>query len=214
VRLDDGQELDIGPDTAFEIPPGHDKWVVGEVPWEVVEWGGSGRAMEAALADGGTRMLASVLFTDIVDSTERLRDVGDAAWRDLLARHDARLREELSVHRGREVKTTGDGLLAVFDSPTRAVRCAAAMTRRAHDGGIEMRAAVHTGEVETVADDVRGIAVHVAARLLSLGGPGDVILSAATSDLVEGSGLALEDLGEHELKGVGGRRRAFRLATS
>lgn len=213
VVMDDGQELDIGPDTTFEIPPGHDKWVVGDEAWETVEWGGSGRAMEAALGDVETRMLATVLFTDIVDSTTRLREIGDASWRDLVARHDARLREELNVHRGREVKMTGDGLLAVFDSPTRAVRCAVAMTRAAHDLGIEMRAAVHTGEVESVADDVRGIAVHLAARLLALGGPGDVILSAATTDLIEGSGLAVEDLGDHDLKGAGDRRRAFRVVS-
>jgi class 3 adenylate cyclase len=115
--MDDGQTLDIGPDTAFDIPPGHDKWVVGDEPWVTIEWRGSGRAFGEAIADAGSRMLASVVFTDIVDSTQTLQELGDAAWRDVLSAHNGRLREVLNAYRGREIKTTGDGLLAVFDSP-------------------------------------------------------------------------------------------------
>ena len=122
VVMDDGQAMDLGPGSVFDIPPGHDKWVVGDEPWITVEWGGSGRAMGQAMQEPPDRQLATVLFTDIVDSTAQLRAVGDAAWRDQLAAHNARLREQLNVFRGREVKTTGDGLLAMFDSPTRAVR--------------------------------------------------------------------------------------------
>ena len=129
VVMDDGQTLDIGPHTVFDVPPGHDQWVIGDEPWVAIEWGASGRALEAALNEAGTRSLGTLMFTDIVDSTARLQAVGDAAWRDLLAAHNARLREQLNIFRGREVKTTGDGVLAIFDSPTRAIQCAAAMTR-------------------------------------------------------------------------------------
>jgi class 3 adenylate cyclase len=211
VVMDDGQTLDIGPDTVFDIPPGHDKWVLGEVPWVCIEWGASGRALSAALHETSARSLATVLFTDIVDSTITLERIGDAAWRDLLAAHNARLREELNVYRGREVKTTGDGILAVFDSPTRAVQCAAAMLRSTQAIGVEIRVGVHTGEIELVGDDVRGIAVHTAARILGLAGRNEVLVSATTADLLEGSGLVLEDAGVHELKGMSAARQVFRL---
>lgn len=211
VVMDDGQTLDIGPDAVFDIPPGHDKWVVGNEPWVTIEWGASGRALDAALQEAGARSLATVLFTDIVDSTALLQAIGDAGWRDLLATHNARLREQLNVYRGREVKTTGDGLLAIFDSPTRAVRCAVEMTRSVRAIGLEIRAGLHTGEIELVGDDVRGIAAHTAARILGLAGPGDVLVSSTTSGLIEGSGIELEDAGVHELKGLPGLRQVFRL---
>lgn len=212
VVMDDGQRLDIGPDTVFDIPPGHDKWVVGDEPWVTIEWGASGRALGAALRETGTRMLATVLFTDIVSSTARLEAMGDAAWRDVLAAHNGRLREVLNVYRGREVKTTGDGLLATFDSPTRAVQCAAEMVRATGTLGIEIRAGLHTGDVELIGDDIRGIAVHTAARILALAGPGEVLLSSTTSGLIEGSGIVVIDAGAHELKGLSGSRHVYRLA--
>ncbi len=210
VVMDDGQTLDVGPDTVFDIPPGHDKWVVGDEPWVTIEWGASGRALEA-LNESGARSLATVLFTDIVDSTARLQRIGDAAWRDLLAAHNGRLREQLNIFRGREVKTTGDGLLAVFDSPTRAAQCALEITRSVRAIGLEIRAGLHTGEIELVGDDVRGIAVHTAARILALAGPGEVLVSSSTAGLIEGSDLILEDAGLHELKGLSGTRQVFRL---
>jgi class 3 adenylate cyclase len=211
VVMDDGQTLDIGPHTVFDIPPGHDKWVTGSEPWVTIEWGASGRALGAALHEAGTRSIATVLFTDIVDSTARLQSVGDAAWRDLLAAHNARLREQLNIFRGREVKTTGDGFLATFDSPTRAVQCAAEMTRSTRAIGIAIRVGIHTGEIELVGDDVRGIAVHMAARVLALAASGEVLVSSTTSGLLEGSGVALEDAGIHELKGLSGLRQVYRL---
>jgi class 3 adenylate cyclase len=214
VVMDDGQALDIGPDTVFEIPPGHDKWVVGDEPWETIEWGASGRAMAAALEDAGDRSVATVMFTDIVDSTATLERVGDAVWHGMLVAHNARLRDELNVFRGREVKTTGDGFLAVFDSATRAVRCAAAMTRSAQSNDLPIRVGLHTGEVEFIGGDVRGIAVHAAARVMSLAGPGEVLVSSTTSALLEGSDLVLEDAGTHELKGLSGARQVFRLVVS
>jgi class 3 adenylate cyclase len=211
VVMDDGQMLDIGPHTVFDIPPGHDQWVIGDEPWVAVEWGASGRALGAALNEAGTRSLLTVLFTDIVDSTARLQAVGDAAWRDLLAAHNARLREQLNIFRGREVKTTGDGLLAVFDSPTRGAQCAVEIIRSVQTIGLEIRAGLHTGEVELVGDDVRGIAVHTAARILALTAPSEVLVSSTTAGLLEGSGLVLEDAGVHELKGLAGTRQVFRL---
>jgi class 3 adenylate cyclase len=214
VLMDDGQTLDIGPNTVFDIPPGHDKWVTGDEPWVTIEWGASGRALGAVLHEAGTRSLTTVLFTDIVDSTARLQALGDAAWQDLLASHNGRLREQLNVFRGREVKTTGDGFLAIFDSPARGLRCAVGMTRATRAIGIEIRIGVHTGEVELVGDDVRGIAVHTAARILSLAGPGEVLVSSTTSSLLEGSDIVLEDAGVHELKGLSGPRQVYRVDTS
>jgi class 3 adenylate cyclase len=212
VQMDDGEGMDLGPGSVFDIPPGHDKWVVGDEPWVTVEWGGSGRAMGQAMQEPSDRQLTTVLFTDIVDSTVRLRTVGDAAWRDQLAAHNARLRDQLNVFRGSEIKTTGDGLLAMFDSPTRAVRAASAMVAACDSMGLAIRVGVHTGEVELVGDDVRGIAVHVAARVLAAAEPREVLLTQTTADLVEGSGISLEAAGEHELKGITGTRRLLRVA--
>ena len=137
--------------------------------------------------------------------------MGDAAWREVLRVHNARFREELNRFRGREVNTTGDGFLAVFDSATRAVRFAAAMSRAAQKMGLSIRAGVHTGEVEFVGGDARGLAVHAAARVMSLAGPDEVLVSPTTSDLLEGAGLLLEDAGTHELKGLSGPRHLFRV---
>jgi class 3 adenylate cyclase len=137
--------------------------------------------------------------------------MGDSVWLDLLRRHNLSLRDDLNSFRGREVSTTGDGFLAVFDGATRAVRCAMVMTRSAEELGLRIRVAIHTGEVELVAGDVRGIAVHTTARLMSLAGPDEVLVSSTTKDLVEGSGLVLEDAGTHELKGLSGPQQAFRV---
>ena len=211
VVMDDGETLDIGPNEVFEIPPGHDEWVTSTVAWVAIEWGASSRAMVVALHETSERSLATVLFTDIVDSTATIERVGDQAWHDLLVRHNALIRDELNVFRGREMKTTGDGFLAVFDSATRAVRCAAAMSRSAQAIDLPIRIGLHTGEVEFVGDDVRGIAVHAAARVMAVAGPNEVMVSSTTSGLIEGSDLVLEDAGSHELKGLSGRRQVFRL---
>jgi class 3 adenylate cyclase len=210
VLMDDGEALDIPPDSIFEIPPGHDAWVVGDEPWVAVEWT-SAHLVGIGPGGAGDRVVTTVLFTDIVDSTAMAQRIGDSAWMDLLRRHNASLRGDLNTFRGREVSTTGDGFLAVFDGATRAVRCAVAMTRSAQDLGLRIRAAIHTGEVELVAGDIRGIAVHTAARLMSLAGPDEVLVSSTTKDLVEGSGLVLEDAGAHELKGLSGPQQAFRV---
>ena len=213
VATDDGQELEILPESVYEIPAGHDAWVVGDVPWVTVEWT-SARTFAIAPEGPGERVLATVLFTDIVDSTATMQRVGDGAWRDLLLTHDRLLRDRLNDFRGREVATTGDGFLAVFDGATRAVRCGSAMCRSARSVGLEIRVGVHTGEVEFVGGNARGMAVHAAARVMSVAGPGEVLVSSTTKDLLEGSGLTLEDAGTHALKGLTGERRLFRLTAS
>jgi class 3 adenylate cyclase len=148
------------------------------------------------------RVLATVLFTDIVDSTKRASELGDSAWRELLDRHDSTVRRELDRFRGVEVKTVGDGFLATFDGPARAIQCAVAVRENLQPLGLEMRAGLHTGEVERRGDDVGGIAVHIGARVAALAGPGQVLTSSTVKDLVVGSGIGFEPRGSHTLKGV------------
>jgi class 3 adenylate cyclase len=157
------------------------------------------------------RVLATVLFTDIVDSTKRAAELGDRAWRDLLERHDALVRSQLERFSGREVKQTGDGFLARFDGPARAIRCACAIAEEAPELGIRIRAGLHTGECELIGDDIGGMAVHVAARVGAMAGAGEVLVSGTVRDLVLGSGIDLADRGTHELKGVPGDWRVFEV---
>jgi class 3 adenylate cyclase len=159
------------------------------------------------------RVLATVVFTDVVGSTERAAELGDARWKELLASHHAVVRAELASYRGREIDTAGDGFFAIFDGPARAVRCAQAMIDAVRSLGLEIRAGVHTGEVEVSRGDVRGIAVHIGARVMSVAGPSEIVVSSTVRDLVAGSGLRFEDGGEHDLKGVPERWRLYRVAT-
>jgi class 3 adenylate cyclase len=209
VLMDDGQTMDVQAGSVYEIPPGHDAWVVGDEPFITIDWTSAHTWLaQEVLADS---IVVTVVLTDIVDSTAILHKVGDWAWRELLASHNARLREQLNTFRGRQVKSTGDGILAVFDSPSRAVRAAAAMSAAARAIDLPIRIGVHTGEVELMGDDIRGLAVHAAARVMALGGPDDVMVSSTTHDLLEGSTLTLEDTGTHELKGLPGARTVYRL---
>jgi len=156
------------------------------------------------------RVLATVLFTDLVGSTEQATTLGDAAWASLLARHDAAVRDELARFGGEEIDTAGDGFLAMFDGPARAIRCGLSIRGALQLLGLDVRAGAHTGEVERPAESKpRGIAVHVGARIMSLAGAGEVFVSSTTHDLVAGSGLDFEDRGEHVLKGVDGARRVY-----
>jgi len=155
------------------------------------------------------RVLATVLFTDMVGSTERSAALGDKRWRDLLEAHNRVMREELDRFRGREIDTAGDGFFATFDGPARAVRCACAMRNELARLGIDIRAGLHTGECELVADKVRGIAVHIGSRVASLARPGEVLVSSTVKDLVAGSGLDFEDRGVQTLRGVPGEWRLF-----
>lgn len=160
------------------------------------------------------RVLATVLFTDIVDSTRLATEMGDRRWRDLLEEHQKLVRERLARFEGREVKTTGDGFLAIFDGPTRAVECARAIADDMPSLGIEVRAGLHTGEVELMGDDVGGIAVHVAARISALAGPGEVLTSRTVRDLAAGSGVDFEAFGRHELKGVPDEWEIYTVAST
>jgi class 3 adenylate cyclase len=163
-------------------------------------------------AQAADRALATVLFTDIVGSTELAVQLGDRQWSDLLERHDAIVRRQLDGFQGREIVTTGDGFLATFDGPARAIQCAQAITEQVQPLGIEVRAGLHTGECEFAADDVHGIAVHIGARILGLAGPSEVLASSTVADLVAGSGMRFTDRGTHALKGVPGQWRIVALA--
>jgi class 3 adenylate cyclase len=160
------------------------------------------------------RALAAILYTDIVESTQRVAALGDREWRTLLDTHDAVARTMVSQYRGRVVKMTGDGMLAIFDGPGRAIRCATALGDALRPLGLEIRAGLHTGEVEMRETDIAGIAAHIAARVLQAAGPGDLMVSAAVPMLVAGSGFDFEDRGEHELKGVPGAWRLFAVVAS
>lgn len=210
-RLEDGTEIEIRPGQVFEIPPGHDGWVVGNEPFVAYDVAG---VRSFARVDAHTqRVLGAVLFTDIVDSTSVAERLGPVRWRELVGQHNELIQFELDRYRGRLVKTTGDGVLALFDGSERAVRAAGAICRQAPTLGIEVRAGVHTGEVELVPGDVRGLAVHIAARIMALAGPGQVWLSATTRELAADAGLTFTDVGSHELKGVSGARQLYALST-
>jgi class 3 adenylate cyclase len=207
VEMDDGSTLDIAPNDVFDIPPGHDGWVTSEAPMRAINWSGVRTWMPAP--ESGERMLATMLVTDIVGSTELAARLGHEAWRDLLGQHNRIVRNELDRLRGREVSTTGDGFLAIFDSPGRAMRAAIGIRRALASIEVEVRQGVHTGEVERVGEDVRGIAVHEASRIAAAAGPGEILVSATTRALAGSDGLAFVDRGSHELKGLDGARELF-----
>jgi class 3 adenylate cyclase len=158
------------------------------------------------------RVLSTVLFTDIVGSTEHASAMGDRRWRELLDEHDRSVRRELVRFQGREIKTTGDGFLSAFDGPARAIRCARAMAQAAGQLGLGVRSGLHTGECEVRGDDLAGLAVHIGSRVAALAGPGEVLVSGTVKDLVVGAGIEFEDRGEHELRGVPGTWRLYAVA--
>jgi len=209
VETDAGDVCEFGIEDVYDIPPGHDASVIGNEAFEAIEFAS---ARVFGVPADGDRVLATMLCTDIVDSTSHLRRLGDATWRELLLEHNQRTRLELNRFRGREIQTTGDGFLAAFDGPARAVRCAEAMGQAVANLDIAIRAGVHTGEVEFIGDDVRGLTVHEAARVAGVAMPGEVLVSATTKLLLAGSGLTFESAGVHELKGLGDARELFRLA--
>jgi class 3 adenylate cyclase len=160
------------------------------------------------------RILATVMFTDVVGSTERAASLGDRRWGELLDAHDAAVRHQLAVFRGREVKATGDGFLATFDGPARGIRCGCAIRDAASDLQLDVRVGLHTGEIEVRGDDIGGVAVHIGQRVSALAQPSEVIVSSTVKDLVAGSGIEFEERGEHELKGIPGRWRLFAVRAS
>jgi class 3 adenylate cyclase len=155
------------------------------------------------------RVLATVMFTDIAESTKIAADLGDSRWRALIESHNALVRRELDLHRGREVDSAGDGFLAHFDGPARAIRCASAIVDGAARLGLRVRAGVHTGECEMAGGKLRGVAIHIGARVMAAAAPGEVVVSSTVRDLVAGSGLQFADRGRHELKGVSGEWQLY-----
>jgi class 3 adenylate cyclase len=201
-RIPDARFVELkGGDNMFSI--GDSEGLLGEIEEFLT---GERHQLEA------DRMLATVLFTDICGSTERAAQLGDRSWRYMLERHDALFRRALERHRGREVKRTGDGFLATFDGPARAIRCAADLTDSVGSIGIQIRAGLHTGELEVMDGDLGGLAVHIAARVMDRAGPSEVFVSSTVKDLVVGSGIEFEERGEHELRGVPGEWRLFSVS--
>jgi class 3 adenylate cyclase len=189
--------------TALEITDAHGSVVVRADQSAIL------RPRRGAPAAPVDRVLTTVMLTDIVGSTRLARDLGDARWNDVLAEHHAVVRRLLALHKGREIKTTGDGFLATFDSPTRAVRCAAAIRDGLHGLGLEVRIGLHTGECDFGGGDVAGVAVHVASRLEAAAQPGQILVTSTVNDVVAGSGLHLADAGVRTLKDLDGEWKLF-----
>jgi class 3 adenylate cyclase len=210
VTMDDGTVLVIERGDGYQIPPGHDAEIVGAEPFDAVEFS-SAHTFGLSPEELGERVLATVLFSDVVGSTAMLSKLGDRAGTSLLQEHNARIREAIDRYRGREIDTAGDGFLAIFDGAARAVRAAALMDPAVEPLGIRVRVGLHTSEVEFVGGKPRGVGIAAAARVAALAGPGEVLVSGTTRDLLDGSGLVLEPRGEHELKGISGPRAIFAL---
>jgi class 3 adenylate cyclase len=209
IVMRDGITLRFGPLDVFEIPPGHDGYTLGDEPCVQIEWSGLRAFAGFRLAGTYNRALVTLLLTDLAGSTAMAHRLGDVAWRDLLSAHFEATRAELERHHGHEVNTTGDGLLATFDGPAAALRCASAIGRAAARAGLRIRASVHVGEVELVGTDVRGIAVHQAARILAKAAADEILVSATTRALAGSSGFAFRQRGTHVLKGLPGEWELF-----
>jgi class 3 adenylate cyclase len=204
----DGELAEAGPGDVLDISPGHDSWVIGDAA--AVLLGVQGVLGWAKAPDAGDRVLMTLLFTDIVASTEAAERLGDRAWKHLLATHEESVRGLLELHRGREAGTTGDGFVASFDSPAQAIRCALAVAAASRDMGVEVRAGVHAGEVEMAGRELRGLAVHLTARIMGAASAGEVFVSATARELATGAGIEFEDRGSHAFKGIAGERHVYR----
>jgi class 3 adenylate cyclase len=207
VEMDDGSALDISPNDVFEIPPGHDGWVVSEQPMRAINWSG----VRTWLPDpeAGERVVVSILISDIVGSTETAIRLGDKAWRELLGQHNRDVRDQIDRFRGREVNTTGDGFVAIFDGAARAIRAGMGIRAKAKELGLEVRVGVHTGEVEIEGSEVGGVAVHEAARIAAAAPAGGILVSSTTQQLASGAGFQFESLGDREFKGLPGPRSVY-----
>ena len=204
----DGEVVEAGPGDVLDIAPGHLSWVVGDAAAVVINV--QGALGWAKAPDAGDRVLMTLLFTDIVASTEAAERLGDRAWKHLLSTHEESVRGLLDLHRGREAGTTGDGFVATFDSPGQAISCGLAIAATSWELGVEVRAGVHTGEVEMAGRELRGVAVHLAARIMAAAGAGEVFVSATARELASGAGIEFEDRGTHTFKGIAGERHVYR----
>ncbi len=203
IDFSDGTTAEFGPNEIFDIPPGHDGFTAGDEQCVQIEWSGI-RAWAGFPTGVHSRVLRTLLFTDIVGSTEIASRLGDTRWRELLSSYLERARLELERYGGREVTTTGDGMLATFDGPARALHCAAAIRAAAYTENLHSRTGVHVGEVELVGDDVRGVAVHEAARIMAEAEANEILVSDLTRALAGATGLEFEDRGTRTLKGLDG----------
>lgn len=210
-RMDDGTEFEVRPGDIFDVPPGHDNWVIGDEPLVAVLWGGWRGWGKPPV---GERVLTTMLMTDIARSTDRVSAVGDAAWDQLLDRHHMLVREILERYRGTEIDTAGDGFLTMFDGAARAVQSALEIRAAVRGIGLDIRAGVHTGEVDVVPGGIRGLAVHETARIMALGNAGDVLVSSTTRELSAGSGFTYTDRGIHQLKGIPASRHVFQVVAA
>lgn len=207
----EGLEMELKAGHIYEILPGHDAWVVGDGP--VVQYDFAGMRTFALPAAGrAERVLATLVVTDIVDSTPTAERLGPAGWAAALSSLNAECKRQIDKYRGRVGATTGDGLIAIFDGAERAIRCGAAVSAMAAAQGLGLRVGVHTGEVEILDDDLRGVAVHVASRVCGVAAAGEVVVSGTTYELVQDSDLRFTDRGLHELKGVTGARQIWALS--
>jgi class 3 adenylate cyclase len=200
VQLMDGTVHEYAPGDLFDLPPGHAGWTIGNEDSVSIEWSGTRQWVGGARTN---RVLASLLFTDIVDSTKVASRLGDADWHDLLSVHYHQAQEAIERFGGRRVTTTGDGVLATFDAAAAAVRCARQAREAARAQGLDVRLGVHVGEIELSGSDIRGVTVHEASRVMAAAGPDEILVSEQVRLLCRGSDLTFEDAGEHELKGVG-----------
>jgi class 3 adenylate cyclase len=211
VRTDEGEEVIIGPNQVFDLPPGHVTWVEGDAELVMVDWAG-GAGFDVRPGESA-RVMASMLFTDIVASTAQARKAGDAAWKRTVGMHDDVVRTVLVRFGGREIETAGDSFLIVFDSAERAIRCGLELIEALAALQVPIRVGIHSGEVELTAERVRGVAVHAAARIVDEASPREVLVSGTTRDLAEGSaGLAFEPRGRYRLKGLGREHDLFAAA--
>jgi class 3 adenylate cyclase/pimeloyl-ACP methyl ester carboxylesterase len=204
---------DLIPNAQHVVLPGEDHWITAEPQQPMFDAISDFLNEIGGVRTASTRRLATVLFTDIVASTERSAELGDIAWKDVLERHHAAVRSALAHHGGREISTAGDGFFATFDGPAAAARCALEVAANVAELGLEIRAGVHTGEVEMIDGEIGGLGVTIGARIGALAGPSEVLVSSTVNDLAAGSGLSFEDRGEHALKGVPGRWHLYRATT-
>lgn len=200
IETDAGETHEFEPNDVVDIPPGHDAWVVGDEPVVLLDF--SGNVADYALPISATRAVATMLMTDIVGSTTIATRLGDAVWKQRLAEHNRVVRRQLERFGGREINTTGDGFLAIFNSAGAALRCAVAARDATSNIGIDIRAGVHSGEIEIMEDDVRGLAVHATARVMSSAAPAEILASSITCTLAGSVGLRFEDRGSHRLRGL------------